>query len=127
MSLLVPLRPHHPTIEQTRLLARVVLDLADDLGVSCAVVIVDGDGEPLRAQRAPQAGPIDLEAATIRAREALAAAGFTDAGTSAGLPLDAHPLPVGAIGVGGGPPGFAAEAVRSAVEAAGFGRLRAST
>lgn len=101
----------------------MVIDLADDLGVTCAVVVLDADGGLLRAQRPPRLRVGALDEAADRAREALAAGGFSEAGGAAGLPLAGRPLPVGAIGVSGGPPGFAAEAVRSAVRAAGLGRL----
>jgi len=101
------------------------MDLADDLGVTCAVVVVDADGGLLRAQRHPRLRIGALDEAADRAREALAAAGFTEAGAAAGLTLDGWPLPVGAVGVSGGPPGFAGEAVRSAVLASGLGRLHA--
>lgn len=117
----------HPTAEQTRTLVRVVLDLADDFGFPCAVVVVDGDGRLLSAERAPGLPAIVLEEAVARAREAIATLAPAGAVVGAGLPLGDEGGLAGAIGVGGGPVGFAAEAVIVAAAAAKLGRFAAGT
>lgn len=109
-------RTAHPTAEQRLSLVRVVLDLADDFGYVCAVALVDADGRLLSAERPPELSSVMLDGAVGAAREALAGAPIA-AGAAAGMPLADAGRIVGAIGVSGGPDGFATEAVTAAAEA----------
>ena len=122
---------HRPlTTVETRALVGVAADLADDFGIECAIVVIDGDGVP-RAVDRPQTvpGPV-LDEAMRSARTALSEAGDgpTAGGGSAGVLIEDGARGVrGALGIAGGPEGFALEACRVAARALGFGgdgRLR---
>lgn len=118
--------PPHPSAEQRTALVRVVLDLADDLGYPCAVAVIDGDGRLLSAERDPRLPAADFERALGVARDALRSGTPAHGHGASALPLADGVRLVGAVGAGGGPPGFASEAVAAAVRAAGLGTCRGS-
>ena len=98
-----------------RALVAVVLGLADDLGVDCAVVVVDRTGGLLVGERPETVARAELDRALGAARSALRGGG---AGPEAdGVVLEAPDGARAALGVSGGPDGFPAEACRAAAEA----------
>lgn len=107
---------------EVRALLNVALDLADDLGVACAVVVVDR-AAPLRAAERPGTVPGEhLDRALEGARAVLRDGGLEVAGPDVGaLPLRLDGVGRGALAVAGGPEGFAVEACRAAARALGLG------
>ncbi|HTI34423.1 MAG TPA: hypothetical protein VL422_12145, partial [Miltoncostaea sp.] len=92
---------------EVRTLVAVVLDLADDLGFDCAVVVVDRAGA-LRGAERPGAVPVGhLDAALEAAHAALRDGGGEAGGAAAAAVVLADGAVRGAVAVSGGPDGFA--------------------
>jgi len=106
--------------ERLRAVVSVVTGLAEDLGVDCAVVVLDRGGDIRHAERgAGTPGPA-LDLAITAARSRLAGRVPARSGADAVVLRDDVALH-GALGVAGGPDGFASEACRTAARALGFG------
>lgn len=108
--------------ERSRALVSVVTGLAEDLGVECAVVVLDRGGDVRHAERGATTPAIALDQAITAARARLAgrAPAAARSGVDAVILRDAAALH-GALGVSGGPDGFASDACRAAARALGFG------
>jgi hypothetical protein len=107
--------------EEARALVSVAVGLAEDLGIPCAVVVLDADGAVRLAERSGRlAGPA-LASAIDAARAALAGLDQTAIGPGGAAVVlrDAIGLR-GALGVAGGPDGFGLEASRHARRALGL-------
>ena len=108
--------------EQVRALIGIGSDLAEDLGVTCAIAVLDPDGELQGAER-HGAAPAGLMVRAIRFGQAalLRASEISSGPDAVGIVLRAGDgRPRGALGVSGSMDGFALEACRSAVLALGF-------
>ena len=115
------------TATEVRALLNVAIDLADDLDVDCAVVVVDAAGA-LRGAERPGAVPGEqLDRALEGARAVLREHRAELAGPRVGaVPLGLGRGALGALGVSGGPEGFAIEACRAAARALGLGGAAAA-
>lgn len=106
---------------EVRALLNVAIDLAEDFGVDCAVVVVDTAGA-LRGAERPGAVPRNhLDLAILGAQRVLSDGTREVAGAGVGaiaLRLDGSTH--GAVAVSGGPEGFALAACRAAAEALGL-------
>ena len=109
------------TATEVRALIGVVLDLADDMGIPCAVVVVDGWGGVRASERLDGIGPDALDRAAAGARRALAEPGVPSVDRSVGSRALRPHDPVGALAVAGGPEGFARLACRAAANALRLG------
>ncbi|MFN8110141.1 MAG: hypothetical protein U0Y82_09915 [Thermoleophilia bacterium] len=112
--------------ELRRGLIAVALDFGEDLGVRCAVAVLDSNGSLIAAERDPGLPEEALGAAVGHARRALVAREPSGSAAAAGLPLGEEAAPhrtVGAVGVCGGPEGFSVEAAAVAARAVGLGRF----
>ena len=107
--------------EEARALVSVSTGLAEDLGVPCAVVVLDAFGDVRLAERSGRLPGPALASAIDAARAALAGHDATAAaeGSSAIVLRDQSGVR-GALGVSGGPGGFAGEACRHAGRALGL-------
>jgi len=107
--------------EAARALVSVAVGLAEDLGVPCAVVVLDAFGDLRLAERSGRLPGPALTSAIDAARAALAGhdATTTEAGSAAIVLRDEFGLR-GALGVAGGPDGFGLEACRNAGRALGL-------
>jgi hypothetical protein len=107
--------------EVARAVVSVALGLADDLDVVCAVVLLDPNGELQLAERSGRVPGRNLWWAIDAGRAALAGhdASAVASDTTALVLRDAIGLR-GALGVSGGPTGFALEACRQAARALGL-------
>ena len=107
--------------EEARAVVSVALGIADDLGVPCAVVLLDPDGELQLAERSGSVPgrtlrwAIDAGHAALAGHDATAVAAETTA-----LVLRDDAAVRGALGISGGPAGFALEACRHAARALGL-------
>ena len=108
---------------QARAVISVALGMAEDLGVPCAVVLLDPDGGLQVAERAGSLPGRRMTSAIDGGRAALAG---HDASAvhpeTAGIVLRDDAGLRGALGVSGGPDGFALEACRHAARAFGLTR-----
>jgi hypothetical protein len=107
--------------EAARALVSVAVGLAEDLGVPCAVVVLDAFGDLRLAERSGRLPGPTLTSAIDAARAALAGHDATaaEAGSAAIVLRDEFGLR-GALGVAGGPDGFGLEACRNAGRALGL-------
>jgi uncharacterized protein GlcG (DUF336 family) len=124
----LPDRDPRPPIgdAEVRALLNIVLDLAEDFGVACAVVVLDERGEIRAAERPAVAAPTALRAALDAARAACSARGAAIDGDAAAVPLLIDGRARGVLAIAGGPAGFAATACREAAAALGLATDRAS-
>lgn len=107
--------------EEARALVSVVTGLAEDLGVVCAIAVLDPRGAVQVAVRAGGLSGEALDAAIAAARRAIADPDGPIAATDAvGVALLGADGVRGALGVSGGPEGFGSEACRHARGALGF-------
>ena len=109
------------TATEVRALLNVAIDLAEDLGTACAVVVLDPGGS-LRGAERPGTVPGDqLDRAVRSARQALSSGEREVQAAHVGavvLNLDGSSR--GALGISGGPDGFAIVACRAAAHALGL-------
>ncbi len=107
--------------QEARAVVSVALGIADDLGVPCAVVLLDPDGELQLAERSGSVPGRTLRWAIDAGHAALAGSDATAVapGTTALVLRDDVALR-GALGISGGPAGFALEACRHAARALGL-------
>lgn len=108
--------------EDARAVVSVALGIADDLGVPCAVVLLDPDGELRLAERSGSVPGRTLRWAVDAGQAALAGHDATGvAPETTALVLRDDVALCGALGISGGPAGFAAEACRHAARALRLG------
>jgi uncharacterized protein GlcG (DUF336 family) len=107
--------------EEARALVSVVTGIAEDLGVDCAVAVLDSRGDVHVAVRSGQLSGDALASAIACARAAVVKpeAIVTRAG-AAGVALSSAGGLRGGLGVSGGPEGFGLEACRHARQALGL-------
>ncbi len=107
--------------EEARALVSVATGIAEDLGVGCAVAVLDAHGDVHVAVRSGQLSGRALESAIACARAAVVdpEAAVIQAG-AAGVALRSPRGVQGALGVSGGPEGFGLEACQQARQALGL-------
>jgi hypothetical protein len=107
--------------EAARALVSVTVGLAEDLGVPCAVVVLDAFGDVRLAERSGSLPGPALASAIDAAHAALAGHDATVVGAGSGaIVLRDDTGMHGALGVAGGPDGFGLEACRHAGRALGL-------
>jgi uncharacterized protein GlcG (DUF336 family) len=107
--------------ERARAVVSVALGLAEDFGAPCAVVLLDPDGELQVAERSGALPGRRIASAIDAGRAALAGIDATaaDPETAAVILRDVGGFR-GALGISGGPNGFAHETCRQAARALGL-------
>jgi len=107
--------------EAARALVSVAAGLAEDLGVPCAVVVLDAFGDVRLAERSGSLPGPALASAIDAAHAALAGHDATAVGAGSAAIVLRDELGIrGALGVAGGPDGFGLEACRHAGRALGL-------